>query len=416
MATALATSPPSRASVVSSPPSSSGPRGSVSASSSSGSAASAAGAAAGGASSKPAMEPAVVMYLGFVHADSARPEQEPGYDEVEIVHQLFTKNPIKKIRKMHPLFARGSHSQLLLRVTEEGLVAELPKAKKSKEAVVFQSQLSKLVYVAPMKKFLYVLAKRPSKTAGKYNCHVFQLRTEKQATSLSAALWTELRRSTEPSDGSDGRMGRRQTLDDLLSARSPTRLLPSKRAGSDTMFARLRENSQEDSGDSVAPRSIRELSEGDDDDNGFVFADDIQSEGDRASLGDEYLHMTEEEERERRVSHGRLADTSGIYSRHVTSIDRYFHGTIDRKGAEDMLRGKPFGTFLVRVSESRIGYSLSTVLRSGAAQHFKICIKDERFWVAGDEQIRHASLEDLVAFYHTHQLTKFGDHLKEPCD
>jgi hypothetical protein len=113
------------------------------------------------------------MYLGFVHLDVSRRDSEPGYDEVEIVHQLFSKTPVKKIRKLHPLFARGSTSQLLLHVTEDGLIAELPRAKGKKEALVFQSSLSKLVYVAPMKKNLYVVAKRPSRFSGKYNCHVF---------------------------------------------------------------------------------------------------------------------------------------------------------------------------------------------------------------------------------------------------
>ena len=41
------------------------------------------------------------------------------------------------------------------------------------------------------------------------------------------------------------------------------------------------------------------------------------------------------------------------------NFEEWFHGVITRKEAEDLLRGRPAGTFLVRVAESRFGYSLS---------------------------------------------------------
>ena len=42
-------------------------------------------------------------------------------------------------------------------------------------------------------------------------------------------------------------------------------------------------------------------------------------------------------------------------------FQEWFHGVITRKDAEDLLKDKAQGTFLVRVSESRFGYSLSHV-------------------------------------------------------
>uniref|UniRef100_A0A8C7Y5D1 SH2 domain-containing protein n=1 Tax=Oryzias sinensis TaxID=183150 RepID=A0A8C7Y5D1_9TELE len=40
-------------------------------------------------------------------------------------------------------------------------------------------------------------------------------------------------------------------------------------------------------------------------------------------------------------------------------VPAWFHGIISRKKAEELLSSKPAGYFLIRVSESRIGYTLS---------------------------------------------------------
>ncbi len=40
-------------------------------------------------------------------------------------------------------------------------------------------------------------------------------------------------------------------------------------------------------------------------------------------------------------------------------FNEWFHGIISRQESENLLANKPAGTFLVRVSESRFGYSLS---------------------------------------------------------
>jgi myosin-3 len=40
----------------------------------------------------------------------------------------------------------------------------------------------------------------------------------------------------------------------------------------------------------------------------------------------------------------------------------WFHGIISREQAADLLHGQPSGTFLIRVAESRFGYSLSLTI------------------------------------------------------
>jgi hypothetical protein len=49
----------------------------------------------------------------------------------------------------------------------------------------------------------------------------------------------------------------------------------------------------------------------------------------------------------------------------------WFHGIITRQESEELLRGRQSGTFLIRVAESRFGYSLSIIFK-GRCKHFMI--------------------------------------------
>ena len=49
----------------------------------------------------------------------------------------------------------------------------------------------------------------------------------------------------------------------------------------------------------------------------------------------------------------------------------WFHGIITRQEAEALLKGQPSGTFMIRVAESRFGYSLSLTFKN-RAKHFMI--------------------------------------------
>ncbi|XP_056407967.1 hematopoietic SH2 domain-containing protein-like [Hyla sarda] len=95
-------------------------------------------------------------------------------------------------------------------------------------------------------------------------------------------------------------------------------------------------------------------------------------------------------------------------------IPEWFHGIITRKDAEDLLKDTAIGCFLIRVSESRIGYSLSyrTLDRF---RHFMIdVLKDQQCILAGDTII-HNTLEDLVNFHKQHPLCPYHEFLTQPC-
>ncbi|KAI8483301.1 hypothetical protein Bbelb_389050 [Branchiostoma belcheri] len=90
----------------------------------------------------------------------------------------------------------------------------------------------------------------------------------------------------------------------------------------------------------------------------------------------------------------------------------WFHGIITRRDSERLLQDKPLGCFLIRVSESRFGYSL-TYRISSRCKHFMIDqLPSGKYVVVGEPKV-HVSLSALVDYYRKNPLT--GDLLTEPC-
>jgi hypothetical protein len=88
----------------------------------------------------------------------------------------------------------------------------------------------------------------------------------------------------------------------------------------------------------------------------------------------------------------------------------WFHGIISRADAEVLLQGSRDGTFLIRVAESRFGYSLSMWWK-GAPKHFMIDQNEqERYIVVGNDRT-YPSLNEVVAFHTKHAVTDDGDVL-----
>eukprot|EP00043_Microstomoeca_roanoka_P014896 m.148547 g.148547 ORF g.148547 m.148547 type:complete len:961 (-) comp16135_c0_seq1:237-3119(-) len=98
-------------------------------------------------------------------------------------------------------------------------------------------------------------------------------------------------------------------------------------------------------------------------------------------------------------------------------FEEWFHGVITRKQSEDLLETKQSGTFLVRVSESRFGYSLShKVADNQRIKHYMIDqTPDGQYQVVGNRKL-FGSLNELVQYHHTHKIVS-GDPvcLVYPC-
>ncbi|MBN3270916.1 SH2D7 protein, partial [Polyodon spathula] len=99
---------------------------------------------------------------------------------------------------------------------------------------------------------------------------------------------------------------------------------------------------------------------------------------------------------------------------HNGSLPGWFHGIITRKDAEDQLKDKQLGCFLIRLSDRAIGYILSYKGKD-RCRHFVITQnKNQHFIVSGDTET-HASLTDLILYYKTSAIEPFGEYLSLPC-
>ncbi|XP_034386882.1 hematopoietic SH2 domain-containing protein homolog isoform X2 [Cyclopterus lumpus] len=96
------------------------------------------------------------------------------------------------------------------------------------------------------------------------------------------------------------------------------------------------------------------------------------------------------------------------------NIPKWFHGIISRKVAEELLVSRPPGYFLIRVSESRIGYSLS-YRAEDRCKHFMIDASEDGHYVIVGENRRHRCLQDMVDFHKRTPIQPFSEVLTLPC-
>lgn len=86
-------------------------------------------------------------------------------------------------------------------------------------------------------------------------------------------------------------------------------------------------------------------------------------------------------------------------------FQEWFHGIITRIESEELLLPKPAGTFLVRVAESRFGYSLShTIVQNQRVKHYMIDQTPEgQYLVVGNPKL-FSSLNGLVDYHSAHKV------------
>ncbi|NWH47523.1 SH22A protein, partial [Fregata magnificens] len=95
-------------------------------------------------------------------------------------------------------------------------------------------------------------------------------------------------------------------------------------------------------------------------------------------------------------------------------LPAWFHGFISRRETEQLLQDQPLGCFLVRFSESTVGFVLSYRGRD-RCRHFVLDqLPDGRYVILG-ERSAHAELADLLRHYATAPVTPYREFLTVPC-
>ncbi|NXO80899.1 SH22A protein, partial [Sitta europaea] len=94
-------------------------------------------------------------------------------------------------------------------------------------------------------------------------------------------------------------------------------------------------------------------------------------------------------------------------------LPTWFHGFISRREAEELLQDQPLGCFLVRFSESTIGFVLSYRGRD-RCRHFVLDqLPDGRYVILG-ERSAHAELAELLQHHATAPVTPYHEFLTVP--
>ncbi|KAG7476572.1 hypothetical protein MATL_G00084410 [Megalops atlanticus] len=92
----------------------------------------------------------------------------------------------------------------------------------------------------------------------------------------------------------------------------------------------------------------------------------------------------------------------------------WFHGMITRRQAEDLMTDKPIGCFLIRVGQSRAGYTL-TYRGKDRCRHYMIEMQTNGKYVILGEDRAHPSLPDLVEYHTRVGIKPFMELLTVPC-
>lgn len=110
---------------------------------------------------------------------------------------------------------------------------------------------------------------------------------------------------------------------------------------------------------------------------------------------------------ETQAPNGVVQEASGVFS-------EWFHGIIPRRESERLLSSKPVGCFLIRVSESRFGYTLSYRVQN-RCKHFMIDqTRSGKFVIVGMPRV-YKSLKEMVDVHKKEPITADGDLLVLPC-
>ncbi|XP_074837492.1 SH2 domain-containing protein 2A [Carettochelys insculpta] len=92
----------------------------------------------------------------------------------------------------------------------------------------------------------------------------------------------------------------------------------------------------------------------------------------------------------------------------------WFHGFVSRRDTEQLLQQKPLGSFLIRFSESTVGFVLSYRGRDRCRHFILDQLADERYVILGEDSA-HTELQGLLQHYTTAPVTPYYEFLTAAC-
>ncbi|XP_077424057.1 SH2 domain-containing protein 7-like [Vanacampus margaritifer] len=95
-------------------------------------------------------------------------------------------------------------------------------------------------------------------------------------------------------------------------------------------------------------------------------------------------------------------------------LPTWFVGFLDRENAEEILKEKEQGCFLIRVSDKAVGYVLSYRGRD-RCRHFVINQSDTGSFVVRGAAEGHDTVSELIQHYKTSPIEPFGEYLTSSC-
>ncbi|XP_029947985.1 SH2 domain-containing protein 7 [Salarias fasciatus] len=109
-----------------------------------------------------------------------------------------------------------------------------------------------------------------------------------------------------------------------------------------------------------------------------------------------------------------FTDTQASLVLHDGKFPGWFRGLAARRDAEDLLRDKVLGTFLIRLSDKTIGYVLS-YRGLDRCRHFVIRQNQDGLLVVSGDDRTHGSLGQLIEHYRLRPIQPFGEYLTFGC-
>uniref|UniRef100_A0A3Q0R1H3 SH2 domain containing 7 n=1 Tax=Amphilophus citrinellus TaxID=61819 RepID=A0A3Q0R1H3_AMPCI len=109
-----------------------------------------------------------------------------------------------------------------------------------------------------------------------------------------------------------------------------------------------------------------------------------------------------------------FTETQTPLIQHNGNFPDWFQGLATRKDAEDLLRDKTMGSFLIRLSDKAIGYILS-YKGNDRCRHFVITQNQDGYFVISGDCQTYNSLTELIEHYKVSPIQPFGEYLTSSC-